>query len=70
MLRYEAVKRAHWMFKDGLRNPIMLSRGPSAKREHYDRLEIETHDGLIVLEGLDQAYLPTLQFLAWIQIEK
>lgn len=69
MLRYEAVKRVHWMFKGGLRNP-MMSRGPSAKREYYDRLEIETHDGLIVLEGLDQAYLPTLQFLGWIQIEK
>jgi hypothetical protein len=66
LLRYENVRRAHWMFKGGLRNPIMLSRGPSAKREHYDRIEIEVRVGLVVLEGLGQAYVPTLHFFQWI----
>jgi hypothetical protein len=66
LLRYENVRRTHWMFKGGLRNPIMLSRGSSAKHEHYDRIEIEVGGGLVVLEGLGQAYVPTLHFFQWI----
>jgi len=29
-------------------------------------LEIEVQSGLVVLEGLDQAYSPTLNFFNWI----
>jgi len=36
------------------------------KFDHFDRLEIESHDRVVVLEGLDQAYFPILHFFWWI----
>jgi hypothetical protein len=53
------------MFKDLCHNPDKM-RDPNLKRNHFDRLEIETADGLVILEGLDQAYWPALHFLWWI----
>jgi len=66
LLRYETVHLAHWMFKDAWKDPRMLSQASELKRKYYDRLEIEVQSGLVVLEGLDQAYSPTLNFFHWI----
>jgi hypothetical protein len=54
------------MFKDGLKDPRMLSQAGELKRRYYDRLEIETPGSLIVLDGLEQAYVPILTFFQWI----
>jgi hypothetical protein len=67
VLRYDAVRNAYWMFRD---LPRRLLMSPSPKRDHYDRLEIETKDGLAVLEGLGQAYWPALHFFWWITRRK
>lgn len=66
LLRYKAVQRIHWMFKDVWKDPRMLSQPGELKREYYDRLEIETPGSLVVLEGLGQAYAPILSFFDWI----
>jgi hypothetical protein len=62
VFRYDEVKRVHWMAKDRFHtaNPIAM------KRNHYDRLVLETGQSEVVLEGLEQAYVPTLSFLQWI----
>jgi hypothetical protein len=69
LFRYEDVKQVHWMFKDGLRI-AMRTADPQQeisrmKSVHFDRLEVELKgkDRAVVLEGLDQAYLPILEFL-------
>lgn len=67
LLRYTAVQQVHWMFKDGFTDPRVLSEGANFKRQYYDRLEIEVEDGLVVLEGLGQAYLPVFNFFRWIK---
>jgi hypothetical protein len=58
------------MFKDFWPNRLkLLQSGESAsqfKANHFDRLEIELQDRLVVLEGLDQAYWPVLHFFWWI----
>lgn len=70
LLRYESVTKAHWMFRDLWTDPVKLvqSAGGASqlKANHFDRLEIESHDRLVVLEGLDQAYWPVLHFFWWI----
>jgi len=66
LLRYKAVQRIHWMFKDVWKDPRMLSQTGDLKRKYYDRLEIETPEGLVVLDGLEQAYAPILSFFQWI----
>jgi len=69
LLRYEAVLEAHWMFQDFWPDRLKLRslKKPSDfKSEHFDRLEIELQDRLVVLEGLDQAYWPVLHFFWWI----
>jgi hypothetical protein len=69
LFRYDAVRKAHWMFKRLWKDPKELMRASqmaSFKQDHYDRLEIETREGLTVLENLGQAYWPTLHFLWWI----
>ena len=43
-----------------------LEAAAQFKFDHFDRLEIESCDRLIVLEGLDQAYSPILHFFWWI----
>ena len=65
LLRYEDIQRVHWMFKD-LYSRDKLLEADKIKRNHFDRVEIETRNGLAVLEGLDQAYWPALHFLWWI----
>jgi hypothetical protein len=44
----------------------MLSQTGDLKTKYYDRLEIETPEGLVVLDGLEQAYAPILSFFDWI----
>lgn len=66
LLRYTAVQQVHWMFKNGFSDPRVLAEGANFKGKYYDRLEIEVEDGLVVMEGLGQAYLPVLNFLRWI----
>ncbi|HEY4677341.1 MAG TPA: hypothetical protein VIJ01_09275 [Candidatus Angelobacter sp.] len=66
LLRYKAVQRVHWMFKDVWKDPRILSETGDLKRKYYDRLEIETPEGLVVLDGLEQAYAPILSFFDWI----
>lgn|GEM_PF-5125324 len=66
LVRYVAVRHVHWMLKDKFKDPRFLAEGPKFKIKYYDRLEIETEHGLVVLEELDQAYVPTLSFFQWI----
>lgn len=66
LFRYRSLRRVHWMFKDSWKDPRMLSQPSELKRKYYDRLEIETPENLVVLEGLGQAYAPILSFFQWI----
>jgi hypothetical protein len=70
LVRYQSVIKAHWMFKDfwtdRAKSLQSLEAAAQFKFDHFDRLEIESHDRLVVLEGLDQAYGPVLHFLWWI----
>ena len=70
LVRYQSVIKAHWMFKDfwteRAKSLQSLEAATHFKFDHFDRLEIESHDRLVVLEGLDQAYSPVLHFLRWI----
>jgi hypothetical protein len=70
LLRYDAVVSAHWMFKDFWTSRVRLldseEKASTFKRDHFDRLEIELPDRLVVLDGLDQAYDPVLKFFWWI----
>jgi hypothetical protein len=69
LVRYQSEIKAHWMFKDWNKRPKSLQSleaGAQFKRDHFDRLAIESHDRVVVLEGLDQAYIPVLHFLRWI----
>jgi hypothetical protein len=66
LLCYDAVRKAHWMFNDLFTDPAKALNAPQVKRDHFDRVEIELPDRLVVLEGLDQAYLPVLKFFWWI----
>jgi hypothetical protein len=70
LVRYQSVIKAHWMFKDFLTDRAKslqsLEAAVQFKFDHFDRLEIESHDRLVILEGLDQAYWPVLRFLWWI----
>jgi hypothetical protein len=73
LFRYEDVRAAHWMFKDALRR-IADSKepqtyAPQLKSDHYDRIVVETGSSEVVLEGLEQAYVPILRFLHWIAQE-
>jgi hypothetical protein len=56
LLRYAAVLGAHWMFKDLHTDPAKVSNLPNLKVRHFDRLEIELRDSLVVLEAFDQAH--------------
>jgi hypothetical protein len=66
LLRYKDAQQIHWMFKDVWKDPRMLSQTGDLKRKYYDRLEIETPGSLVVLDGLEQAYVPILSFFRWI----
>jgi len=70
LLRYESVIKAHWMFKDRHKKPVMSLQEVEAykqfKLKHFDRIEVELQDRLVVLEGLDQAYWPVLHFFWWL----
>jgi hypothetical protein len=70
LVRYQSVIKAHWMFKDTWKERAKslqsLEAAAQFKLDHFDRLEIESHDGLVVLEGLDLAYSPVLHFFWWI----
>lgn len=70
LLRYLSVIKAHWMFKDfwteRAKSLQSLRAAAQFKFDHFDRLEIESRDRLVVLEGLDQAYWPVLHFFWWI----
>jgi hypothetical protein len=67
LLRYESVRKAHWMFRD-LTGRMKSSAEDAGqfKSHHFDRLELEVEDYLVVLEGLGQAYWPALHFFWWI----
>jgi hypothetical protein len=69
LLRYESVIKAHWMFKDRtdrFKQLQFIEAGSQFKADYGDRLEIELHDRLVVLEGLDYAYSPVLKFFWWV----
>ena len=70
LLRYDSVTGAHWMFRDFWTDRVKLLGTEEAasqfKADHFDRLEIESGDRLVILEGLDQAYWPVLHFFEWI----
>jgi len=70
LVRYQSVIKAHWMFKDFWTERVKSLPSEEAatqfKLDNFDRLEVESHDRLVVLEGLDQAYRPVLHFLWWI----
>ena len=71
LLRYAAVTKVHWMFKDSrLQLSNHETNAVELKRNHFDRLEIELLDGLVVLEGLDQAYDPLFRFFRWISLRR
>jgi len=38
----------------------------SPKEECFDRLELDLDTGDLQVDGLDQAYLPILEFLQWV----
>src|SRR5215467_1375427 len=64
LVRYQSVIKAHWMFKDFWTERVKSLPSEEAvtqfKFDNFDRLEVESHDRLVVLEGLDQAYRPVL----------
>jgi hypothetical protein len=69
LLRYEAVIKAHWMFKDFWTDRVKALNSPEQasqfKSNHFDRLEIELPNRLVVLDGLEQSYSPVLHFFWW-----
>jgi hypothetical protein len=70
LMRYSDVARAHWIFRDLSKRIISAGSGQNwaaIKVANFDRIEIEAGDSVTVLEGLDQAYWPTLHFFQWIQ---
>jgi hypothetical protein len=66
LLKYGNVKKLYWMFKDGFKDQRIVSGTANFKEKYFDRLEIDTDTGVVVLEGLDQAYLPVFNFFSWI----
>ncbi|HZR28083.1 MAG TPA: hypothetical protein VFA71_04830 [Terriglobales bacterium] len=36
------------------------------KTENYDRLVVDVGQSEVVIDGLDQAYVPVLSFLQWL----
>lgn len=58
LFRYDAVQKVHWMAKE--------NRFHLRKEEYFDRLEVDLDTGEAVIDGLDQAYLPVLQFLQFV----
>lgn len=70
LLRYEDVRSAYWMFKDlpdRMKKVTSPEETEQLKARHYDRIEIEVQQGrLLAMEGLSDAYSPTLRFLQWI----
>lgn len=69
LLRYEAIQKAHWMFSDltqRLKSVRSEDEISTMKTDHGDRLEIELPTGNVALEGLGQAYAPTLSFFQWV----
>lgn len=69
LVRYRAVKRVHWMFKDAFKGKGSVAEARNLKLKYHGRLELETEHGLVVLEGLGQAYLPLFNFFRWIKLE-
>jgi len=72
LIRYSAITRAHWMFgdlRDRLTEAAERSGGEGIsqiKQAHFDRIELETDGGIVVLEGLGQSYVPALKFFGWL----
>lgn len=71
LLRYDSVIKTHWMFKDRHHKRVKTLQDVEAykqlKLKHFDRIEVELRDRLVVLEGLDQAYWPVLHFFWWLK---
>ena len=69
LFRYEAIQKAHWMFRD-LVDRWRWVESPSEitemKVDHFDRLELELPSRNVALEGLNQAYMPALNFFWWV----
>jgi hypothetical protein len=55
---YELVQRAHWMARE--------NRFQLPKQEYFDRVVVDLDAGGVEIDGLDQAYLPVLQFLQFV----
>lgn len=70
LFRYEEVSQVHWMFKDWLQRAFKATNPQDEitriKSVHFDRLEVELKSTgeMVVLEELDQSYLPVYEFLS------
>ena len=69
LFRYENVRRMHWLHKnlkavliDKISTGISEKELLDDKQKHFDRLVVELAEKDVVLEGLDQAYLPIFEF--------
>lgn len=56
---YEQVDKVHWMARE--------NRFQLPKREYFESLLVDLGGGEAEIDGLDQAYLPMLQFLQFLQ---
>ena len=70
LFQYDDVRRIHWLEKDletflieKIRRGATQEYFENEKRNHFDRLIIELADKDVVLEGLDQAYMPIFELL-------
>ncbi len=67
IFRYEALRQVHWMFKDYHRRSLNSSNPveeiAKLKADHWDRIEVELNNGVVVLEELGPAYAFVLSFL-------
>lgn len=62
LFRYDCVDHVYWMCK----NPTDRFQMTKMKKENYDRLVVDVGQSEIAIDGLDQAYIPTLSFLQWL----
>jgi hypothetical protein len=69
LCRYDDILHTHWISKSGLRGMAAEAEQSTLakfKMENYDRLVLETSARDIVLDGLQQSYVPILNFFQWV----
>jgi hypothetical protein len=78
LLKYDQVRTAHWMFADlsdrikgemlRLRNSELIEKSlVDMKLNNYDRVAVDIDSKTVVVDGLGNAYWPTLHFFWWIK---